>query len=771
MSEQRNILIVEDDTAFADFVRAAVESLGHKGIVVATGAAALDAYRSHRPDLVFLDLLLPGRDGFKVCEDIRREPKGAEVPVVMMTGIYKKASYEKEAVERLKASDYLIKPFGVREVWGAIERALGPSVAKGGGRIASPAASGWSLQETPLVCQLAEHLRMKSDGVLFVRGHDATFVLYLREGAPVFVRSSDPTDRLDRVIARTTRVPESGIAECVRESRESRGRKRLGDVLVDRRLLSRDEIEIALQLQLRLILNRAFQLEKGCCLFVAGEHPTEEDVLLQAHPRALLVRGARSTSMAAARAHLPAGGSTLIKAQGWEALVADLNLKEDEIRLLQLCDGSMTVERFLGTAAVCGHDGPRILLALQCAGLAWDIPAEKPVPRARPATGALDVAPWRSRPLGALISELYRRRGSGRLQVTLAEGEPPRVLHFRDGDLVAVESSMPEDRVGAMLVKMQVVEAGIIDEITEALGPEAPDAMVVRALVDRELLSPTEGYWAAVYQAHGSVHALLPEVPLRMEWTPGDLEPHVIPLPDVPTIELALNGVRALDAATVREMMPPAGTRAVASRTVTAEGTPLSGGEQAILGRLGGGQEIAAFCAGAEEPATRARSVLALVQLGLVELTTASGAPCEEPAPPTEAAEDAAAARDEPDGEAGPEVDLEEALIMEFTAPPRAAAAPAPAAEAAPQEPAREAEAEAAVAEPFDEVQRRLRELRPTLKALRAGFDGTDRRVQVDRAKMAELLDELLDILALARRLEVLQKSPRRREREGTTVS
>jgi CheY-like chemotaxis protein len=730
MSKTRTILIVEDDASFADFVRAAVESLGHRAVIVTTGGAALDAFREHEPDLVFLDLLLPQRDGFKICEDIRRESTGAGVPVVMMTGIYKKASYEKEALDRLKAADYLVKPFGVREVWGSIERCLGPSVLKGGSRIQSPAASGWSLQDSPLACQIAEHLRLRSDGVLFVRGAEATFVIYLREGAPVFVRSSDPTDRLDRVIARTTRVGESVIAQCVKEAQESRGRKRFGDVLVEKKHLSRDEIEIALQLQLRLILNRAFQLEKGCCLFVAGEHPTEEDVLLQAHPRALLVRGARSTPPALARAHLPASSSTLVRVQGWEALIADLSLKEDELRLLQLCDGATTVERFLATASVGGYDGARILLALQCAGLVADLPDERRAAPRRGDASDLDVACWRSRPMGALVSDLFRRGATGRLEATLSEGEAPRVLHVRDGQVVAVESESREDRLCAMLRRMEVVEIAVLDEVEATLGKGATDSVLVRTLVDRELLSPTEAYWAAVYQAHGSVHALLSEIPVRLAWTPGPLADDLVALPDIPTIELALNGVRALDARTVRDMLPDAGSRIVASRDRGPAGTPLSGGELAILGRLGAGQELSAFCSLADDPTARARVVLALLQLGLAEATAA---PAREVARP--------------------------ALVT--TLPPEVPLAPEPARTVAGADADADADADAEISMiTLEDISARLAELRPTLVALRSGMIGDEKRISVDRARMAELFDELVTLTGALARLSREEAGP-----------
>ena len=754
MGDIRSILIVEDDTAFAEFVRAAVESLGHRARIVASGAEALDAFRDMQPDLVFLDLLLPQRDGFKVCEDIRRDAKGRTVPVIMMTGIYKKPSYEKEALERLQANEYLIKPFGVRELWGAIERHLGPAVLRGAARAGAP-SNGWAVEETPLACQLAEHLRMKSDGVLFVRGSDATFVIYLREGAPIFVRSSDPSDRLDRVVARTTRVPEAAIAACLKESQESRGRKRLGDTLVERKLLSRDEVEIALQLQLRLILNRAFQLDKGQCLFVPGEHPTDEDVLLQASPRALLVRGARSTPPHLALQRLPPGSSTLVRAQGWEALIPDLNLKEDELRLLQLCDGATTVERFIAISSVAGHDGPRILLALQCAGLVTDIPASRAAARPR-GSSDFDAGDWRHRPLGAVVAELFRRRATGRLAVTLREAEAPKVLWMREGDLVAVESERESDRLSHMLARMQVVDQPALDDVVAALGKGHADVLLVRTLIDRELLSPTEGYWAAVYQAHGAVHDELRNIPLNVEWTARDLDPRMVALPDVPTVELALNGIRTLDAGTVTELLPE-GSRVVAVRDASIVGLPLSGAEIATLERLREPVDLMGFCAQASDASARARTVLALLWLGLVEtiapVVAEIAAPDATMAPTTMLPLDAPMRESAPAATSNVSDGSGFALVGREAEPAQDFDGTIPIHEAPAAEPA-----------PVEEIAERLRDLRATLQALRSGFAGDEKRVQVDRRSMAALLDDMLELCALAETAATTQEPARKPE-------
>src|SRR5688572_9144132 len=98
MTQARTVLIVEDDVPFAEFIRGAVESLGHSASIVHNGSEALEAFVRVAPDMVLLDLLLPKRDGFALCEDIRSHPSGAKTPIVVMTGIYRKSSYERDAL-------------------------------------------------------------------------------------------------------------------------------------------------------------------------------------------------------------------------------------------------------------------------------------------------------------------------------------------------------------------------------------------------------------------------------------------------------------------------------------------------------------------------------------------------------------------------------------------------------------------------------------------------------------------------------------------------
>jgi two-component system response regulator MtrA len=105
------VLVVDDDTALAEMIGIVLRGEGLEVSVCADGASALEAVRRTRPDLVLLDLMLPGLDGFEVCRRIRAE---SMVPVVMLTA----RSDTSDVVQGLEvgADDYVPKPFKPKEL-------------------------------------------------------------------------------------------------------------------------------------------------------------------------------------------------------------------------------------------------------------------------------------------------------------------------------------------------------------------------------------------------------------------------------------------------------------------------------------------------------------------------------------------------------------------------------------------------------------------------------------------------------------------------------
>src|ERR1700752_303950 len=111
MSVQR-ILIVEDDPAISAFVQAALEREGFGTELVKRGDKVLERVEASPPDLVLLDLMLPGLDGLEVCKALRRRPQ--YVPIIMLTA--KDDDVDIIVGLEIGADDYVTKPFKIREL-------------------------------------------------------------------------------------------------------------------------------------------------------------------------------------------------------------------------------------------------------------------------------------------------------------------------------------------------------------------------------------------------------------------------------------------------------------------------------------------------------------------------------------------------------------------------------------------------------------------------------------------------------------------------------
>jgi DNA-binding response OmpR family regulator len=109
------VLVVEDEPDIAALIRLALERAELGGVeVIGTGDAALEAIVRHPPQLVILDLSLPGLDGRELCRLVRARPTTAGVPIIMLTARTSEA--DRVAGLELGADDYLTKPFSLREL-------------------------------------------------------------------------------------------------------------------------------------------------------------------------------------------------------------------------------------------------------------------------------------------------------------------------------------------------------------------------------------------------------------------------------------------------------------------------------------------------------------------------------------------------------------------------------------------------------------------------------------------------------------------------------
>ena len=172
------IWCVEDDASIRDIEVYALNSVGFKARGFEDGDSFWDALQSEKPELVILDVMLPGRDGVTLLKMMKASETFREIPVIMATA--KGTEYDKIQSLDLGADDYLVKPFGIMEMVSRVKavlrrckRSASTSLLKLDGLVLNPGEHTVSIDGERVVLTYKEyellHLFLSQPGIAFTR--------------------------------------------------------------------------------------------------------------------------------------------------------------------------------------------------------------------------------------------------------------------------------------------------------------------------------------------------------------------------------------------------------------------------------------------------------------------------------------------------------------------------------------------------------------------------------------------------------------------------
>ena len=119
----KTVLMVDDEEAVLALVAATLGNNDRYRLLLAkNGEEALHLAREQRPDMLFLDIMMPGRDGYDVCQELKNDPATKNIPVVMLTALVQQTDHQKAL--GAGADDYLTKPFSPTVLLQKIEQIL-----------------------------------------------------------------------------------------------------------------------------------------------------------------------------------------------------------------------------------------------------------------------------------------------------------------------------------------------------------------------------------------------------------------------------------------------------------------------------------------------------------------------------------------------------------------------------------------------------------------------------------------------------------------------
>lgn len=147
MSMRRKILVVDDEPHIVELLAMNLKQNGYDSCKAGDGPAAIERAIAEKPDLILLDLMLPGMSGLEVCRILRQDPRTARIPLIMLSA--KSEESDKVIGLGIGADDYVTKPFGLRELLARIEVALRHSTALSASALTTVAANATKMAPAP----------------------------------------------------------------------------------------------------------------------------------------------------------------------------------------------------------------------------------------------------------------------------------------------------------------------------------------------------------------------------------------------------------------------------------------------------------------------------------------------------------------------------------------------------------------------------------------------------------------------------------------------
>lgn len=128
MDEKKRILVVDDEPDFASIVQTNLTKEGFQVEVAFDGVEAMEKIKSAPYDAIVLDVMMPEKDGYEVCAELKKDPKYCNIPIIMLTAVADHVGstrYSHADGMGMEADDYLPKPASAEEITKSVKRLIG----------------------------------------------------------------------------------------------------------------------------------------------------------------------------------------------------------------------------------------------------------------------------------------------------------------------------------------------------------------------------------------------------------------------------------------------------------------------------------------------------------------------------------------------------------------------------------------------------------------------------------------------------------------------
>ena len=120
-SGPKKILVIDDEEDCLKLAKTRLEASGYKVLTLESGDRAVQVAKAEKPDLIFLDIVMPGKNGCDVCRELKADEATRGIPIVVFTAQYPEEEYVKINSREIGADDYILKPFEAQQLLAKIK--------------------------------------------------------------------------------------------------------------------------------------------------------------------------------------------------------------------------------------------------------------------------------------------------------------------------------------------------------------------------------------------------------------------------------------------------------------------------------------------------------------------------------------------------------------------------------------------------------------------------------------------------------------------------
>jgi len=128
MNDKKRILVVDDEPDFASIVQGNLEKEGFEVDVAYNGVEGIEKVKANPPDAIVLDVMMPEKDGYEVCKELKAEEKYADIPIILLTAVASHVTstrYSHADGMSTEADDYIAKPASAEDITDSVKGLLG----------------------------------------------------------------------------------------------------------------------------------------------------------------------------------------------------------------------------------------------------------------------------------------------------------------------------------------------------------------------------------------------------------------------------------------------------------------------------------------------------------------------------------------------------------------------------------------------------------------------------------------------------------------------